>query len=70
MLLIGLSESDARSRLDDVNQSLRGLVIAGTAEPVDVSVTLGYASFDSAASLDEVIAIADTAMYNRKRAGA
>lgn len=67
VLLIGMTESDARSRLDGVNASLRGLSIAGVAEPVDVSVSLGYAPFDSAASLEEVIAIADTAMYDRKR---
>ena len=69
VLLIGISESEARARLDVVNQSLRQIAIAGVPKPVDVSVSVGYAPFDSAASLDEVIAVADTAMYDRKRTG-
>jgi diguanylate cyclase (GGDEF)-like protein len=67
VLLIGMTELDARARLDAVNESLRGLTVAGAIEPIDVSITLGYAPFDSAGSLDEVIAVADTAMYGRKR---
>jgi GGDEF domain-containing protein len=69
VLLIGITEADARARLDGVNQALRGLEIVGLTEAIDVSVTFGYAPFDSAGSLEEVIAVADTAMYGRKRAG-
>ena len=69
VLLIGITEADARARLDGVNQTLRGLGIVGLAEPIDVSVTFGYAPFDSASTLEEVIAVADTAMYGRKRTG-
>jgi diguanylate cyclase (GGDEF)-like protein len=69
VLLIGMAEQDARSRLDGVNARLRQQTIAGVAEPVDLSVSLGYASFDSAASLEEVVAIADSAMYGRKKEG-
>ena len=68
ILLIGVSESDARVRLEGLNDSLRQTVIAGVPQPVDISVTVGYAAFDSAASLDEVIALADTAMYGKKKA--
>jgi diguanylate cyclase (GGDEF)-like protein len=67
ILLIGLSEGEARERLDDLNQSLKQMTITGVSEPVDISVTVGYAPFESAASLDEVIALADTAMYRRKK---
>jgi diguanylate cyclase (GGDEF)-like protein len=67
VLLIGVSEADARAHLDGVNESLQRVAVRGVAEPVDVSVSLGYAPFDSAGSLEEVIALADTAMYGRKR---
>jgi diguanylate cyclase (GGDEF)-like protein len=67
VLLIGITESDARGRLDVVNQALRRTIIQGVPEPVDVSVSVGFAPFESAASLDEVIALADIAMYDRKR---
>jgi diguanylate cyclase (GGDEF)-like protein len=69
VLLIGMSESDARARLDAVNATLRGVTMPDLPEPVDLSVTLGYASFDSASSLEEVIALADTSMYDRKKTG-
>jgi len=52
-----------------VNDSLRRTIISGALQPVDVSVAVGYAPFESAATLEEVIALADTAMYGRKRAG-
>jgi diguanylate cyclase (GGDEF)-like protein len=68
ILLIGLSETEARERLDDLNYSLKQTTITGVGGAVDISVTVGYASFESAASLDEVIALADTAMYSRKKA--
>ncbi len=67
VLLIGLSEAEARERLDELNQSLKQTAITGVPEPVDISVTVGYAAFESAASLDEVIALADTAMYGKKK---
>lgn len=67
VLLIGMNEADARTRLDSLNDRLRSLKIAGAEQDVDVSASLGYAAFDSAASLEEVIALADHAMYDRKR---
>lgn len=67
VLLIGVSEAEARARLDDLNQRLEQTVIFGVSEPVDVCVSVGYAAFDSATSLDEVIALADSAMYGKKR---
>ena len=63
VLLIGVSESGARARLDNLDQRLKHTVIPGLPEPVDVQVSVGYAAFDSASSLDEVIALADSAMY-------
>jgi diguanylate cyclase len=67
ILLIGVSESEAHARLDHLDIPLRWTAIAGIQEPVSISVSVGYAPFESAASLDEVIALADTAMYGKKR---
>ena len=68
ILLIGVTEAEARARLNGLNQQLRRTQIPGVPKLVDVSVTVGFAAFDSASSLDEVIALADTAMYGGKRA--
>ena len=67
VLLIGVSEAEARARLETLNHRLEQSVIPGVLEPVDVQVSVGYAAFDSASSLDGVIALADSAMYGRKR---
>jgi diguanylate cyclase (GGDEF)-like protein len=67
VLLIGVSEEEARGRLDNLNRRLEQTIIPGVPEPVDVRVSAGYAAFDSATSLDEVIALADSAMYGMKR---
>jgi len=68
VLLIGVTQAEARARLESLNARLRQTSIAGLHEPLDLTTSLGYAPFDSAASLDEVIALADTAMYDRKKA--
>ena len=63
----GFSEFDARRRLGDVNDLLRDIHLAGTGGTMTVSVSMGFAAFNSAESLDEVIRVADTAMYGHKR---
>jgi diguanylate cyclase (GGDEF)-like protein len=68
ILLIGVTEAEAQGRLDSLEERLRRTALVGVPEPVDISVSVGYAAFDSASSLDEVIALADTAMYGKKRA--
>ena len=68
VLLLGFSEADARKRLSNVNDLLRDIHIAGTGGgTMTVSVSMGLAAFDAAESLDEVIRVADTAMYGHKR---
>lgn len=67
VLLIGVSQSEARLRLDRLNERLEHTAVPGVSEPVAVHVSIGYAAFDSAASLDGVIALADSAMYGKKR---
>lgn len=67
VLLFGVSELEARARLETLNVRLRQTALAGLPNPVDLSAAVGYASFDAAASFDDVIAVADTAMYGAKR---
>jgi diguanylate cyclase (GGDEF)-like protein len=67
VLLLGFSEADARRRLSNVNDLLRDIHIAGTGGTMTVSISMGFAAFNSAESLDEVIRVADTAMYGHKR---
>lgn len=69
VLLIGVNETDARARLAGVNDSLRRARMPECPDPVDVSVTMGFAPFDSAKALSQVIALADEAMFKRKRKG-
>ena len=67
VLLLGFTETEARTRLGIVNDQLRTVSVPGSAETLSVSVSMGFASFDSAKSLDDVIRVADTAMYGTKR---
>ncbi len=67
VLLFGVGESEARARLETLNSRLRQTALAGLPNPVDLSAAVGFASFDAATSFDEVIAVADTAMYGAKR---
>ncbi len=67
VLLLGMAEADARTRLTVVNEQLRNVHLPGVDDAVTLSVSIGFASFDSAESLDEVIRVADTAMYRTKR---
>jgi diguanylate cyclase (GGDEF)-like protein len=67
VLLFGVSELEARSRLDSLNMRLRQTALAGLPRAIDLSAAVGYASFDEATSFDDVIAVADTAMYGAKK---
>lgn len=67
VLLFGVGETEARARLETLNVRLKQTALAGLANPVDLSAAVGFASFDAATSFDEVIAVADTAMYGAKR---
>jgi diguanylate cyclase (GGDEF)-like protein len=67
VLLLGVSELDARRRLANVNDHLRDIKMPGVDTTMTVSVSMGFAAFNSAESLDEVIRVADSAMYGHKR---
>ena len=66
VLILGLPEGDARLRLGHVNERLRAVELPD-GQTVAISVSMGFAAFDSAESLDDVIRVADTAMYGVKR---
>lgn len=67
VLLLGVPESEARRRMADVNDLLRGVQQPDAEHPMTVAMSMGFAHFTSAESLDEVIRLADTAMYGHKR---
>jgi diguanylate cyclase (GGDEF)-like protein len=67
VLLFGVSEVEARARLETLNLRLKQTALAGLPHPVDLAAAVGYAPFDAATSFDDVIAVADTAMYGAKR---
>lgn len=68
VLLVGVGETDARARLASVNGLLRAVSVVGREDTLSVSVSMGFAAFDSSHSLDAVIRVADQAMYGTKRA--
>jgi diguanylate cyclase (GGDEF)-like protein len=67
VLLLGVSELDARRRLSGVNDLLRDINLPQAGGTMTVSVSMGFAAFNSAESLDDVIRVADSAMYGHKR---
>jgi diguanylate cyclase (GGDEF)-like protein len=67
ILFIDRSETDARDQLATLAEKLRGTSLRGVQKPVDLSASIGLAPFSDVASLDAVIAAADSAMYERKK---
>jgi diguanylate cyclase (GGDEF)-like protein len=68
VLLVGLKETDARSRLDRVNALLAKTCLHGLPEPIAVGISYGVASFTEASALEQAIEQADREMYERKQA--
>ncbi len=68
LLLFGLHEDDARTRLSGVNAALTGLRLPGVEREVSISVSVGVAPILPGGGLDKAIEAADTAMYRRKHA--
>ena len=69
LVIVADDERGARAKLGALNDRLP-VTLEGADQPVDVSVTIGFASFDASTSLEWVIAQADAAMYGRKRQSA
>jgi diguanylate cyclase (GGDEF)-like protein len=69
ILFVNLDEDEARARLAPLSVRLRQTTLRGAPQPVDLSASIGLAAFDDVASLDAVIAAADSEMYRHKSDG-
>jgi diguanylate cyclase (GGDEF)-like protein len=67
LLLQVASAEEAQARFSTLNDRLQQQALPGATAPVDLRVTVGAAAFQDLASLDAVIAMADEAMYRRKK---
>jgi diguanylate cyclase (GGDEF)-like protein len=68
IVLFGVSEEEARRRLQGFDPALARLSVPGIAEPISVTVSWGVAPFSTPAALERAIEKADDAMYWRKKA--
>ena len=68
VLLVGLSEAEARLRLTQLNAALLQTSLGDTEDPIDLCVSYGVASFREPGSLERTIELADREMYNHKQA--
>ena len=70
IIFVDQSEDEAHARLEPLADRLRQTTLRGAPGAVDLSASIGLAPFADIASLDAVIAAADSAMYRRKADGA
>jgi diguanylate cyclase (GGDEF)-like protein len=68
ILLFGISEHDARARIEGLNHKLAMFLIPGTTDPIKISVSFGIAAFDKVAGIEAAIDGADAEMYASKQA--
>ena len=61
------SADEAQARFSTLNERLRQAVLPGAPAPVDLRVSVGASVFEDLASLDAAVALADEAMYRRKK---
>ncbi|HYP29162.1 MAG TPA: GGDEF domain-containing protein [Blastocatellia bacterium] len=67
ILLLNISEADARARVRDLNAALALTRLPGSPTPVPLIVSYGLASFTSMNQIEQAIDQADGAMYARKQ---
>jgi len=68
VVLFGVSEDEARRRLDAIDEQLTAVTVPGSPEPLSIRVSTGVAAFDSLAALEQALETADDRMYRRKQA--
>jgi diguanylate cyclase (GGDEF)-like protein len=68
VLLVGLPETQARERLDELDRVLASTQLPGVARPVAIGVSYGIAAFSDPTALERSIEEADREMYARKQA--
>lgn len=67
ILLLNITEADARRRVDQLNAALALTRLPGTSAPVPLIVSYGLACFSSMDQVERAIDEADSAMYVRKQ---
>ncbi len=67
LLLVGLKESEARSRLERVNTSLAVMEVAGLGDALTLSMSYGVSPFASIREWEQATEHADQEMYERKQ---
>jgi diguanylate cyclase (GGDEF)-like protein len=66
VVLFGVTEDEARRRLDALDPMLAAVPVPGSKEPLAVTASVGVAAFDTLAALETALEAADERMYRRK----
>jgi PleD family two-component response regulator len=66
VVLFGVTEDEARRRLDTLDPMLAAVPVPGSPEPLAVTASVGVAAFDTLAGLEKALEAADQKMYRRK----
>jgi diguanylate cyclase (GGDEF)-like protein len=66
VVLFGVSEEEARRRLDGLDAMLGAVPLPGSSEPQAVTVSVGVAAFAAVDGLERALETADERMYRRK----
>ena len=66
VVLFGVSEEEARRRLDGLDAMLEVVSIPGASRPLAVHVSVGVAAFSAVDGLEKALEAADERMYHRK----
>ena len=66
VVLFGVSEHEARRRLDGLDAMLAAVPVPGSAEPLAVTASIGVSAFEAVAGLEKALEAADERMYRRK----
>lgn len=66
VVLFGVTEEEARRRLDALDPMLAAVPVPGSKEPVAVTASVGVAAFEALAGLEKALEVADQRMYRRK----
>ncbi|HYN03512.1 MAG TPA: GGDEF domain-containing protein [Vicinamibacteria bacterium] len=66
VVLLGVSEDEARRRLDGLDAMLAAVPVPGSAEPLAITASIGVSAFEAVAGLEKALEVADERMYRRK----
>ena len=66
VVLFGVSEAEARRRLDGLDAMLASVPVPGSAEPLAVTASIGVSPFEAVAGIEKALEAADERMYRRK----